>query len=122
MKKIYLLFIVLTASLSSKAQYVTLADPDFAIWLMNLYPGCFSGFEMDTTCFEIMNEESLALHNTDLDFIENLDGIQYFKSLKNLEISGFTVGNPNSSHGQPGIIRVGLDCLQKVRPSCSIIT
>lgn len=97
MKKIYLLFIVLTASLSSKAQYVTLADPDFAIWLMNLYPGCFSGFEMDTTCFEIMNEESLALHNTDLDFIENLDGIQYFKSLKNLEISGFTVGNPNSN-------------------------
>lgn len=96
MKKLITSFLILATSLTSKSQYVTLADPDFRDLLIALYPSCFSSFpslQLDTTCSAIVNAQYLNLDwdgGGALDSIENLDGLQYFKSLNSLDITGFT--------------------------------
>src|SRR5688572_19918989 len=62
----------------SYAQWVTIPDPKFVIYLTNQYPGCMNGNQMDTTCLTIVNEISI---NCSFSNIANLDGIQYFDNL-----------------------------------------
>lgn len=95
MKKIIiLLFTVLLEIVPCRAQYVTLADQDFASWLNQRFQGCFdqSDLRFDTTCSEILNLQELSIDGF-LDDIENLDGLQYFKSLRTLNISGVNTGS-----------------------------
>ncbi len=63
----------------SKAQFVEIPDENFRNALMVGYPNCFndSGL-MDTTCSEIVNEDSLNVSHIP---ITTLQGIQYFKNL-----------------------------------------
>jgi Leucine-rich repeat (LRR) protein len=75
-----LLFIALAAN-KMNAQYVTIADSTFSRWLQLHYPTCMNGNQMDTTCNAIVTETNL---NCSYDSINNLDGIQYFVSLRSL--------------------------------------
>ena len=63
----------------SKAQFVEITDSNFRKALKFKYPTCFneSGM-MDTTCSEIVNEDSLNVSHIP---ITTLEGIQYFKNL-----------------------------------------
>lgn len=85
-KNLLLLFIVVYAALSATAQYVSIPDPYFRSYLMYKYPSCFdSNNMMDTTCSNIQNEKIIDISNYSR--IKQLDGIQYFKSLKELNCS-----------------------------------
>lgn len=79
---LYLLFCVIF-SLTVKAQYVTIVDPDFKVYLNNKYPSCFNGLgQMDTTCTEITTEDSL-----DFTAPRDISGIRYFDNLRYLKMS-----------------------------------
>jgi uncharacterized repeat protein (TIGR01451 family) len=85
MKKIRLLILLhFTLSIfnSATAQYVNIPDVNFRIWLTQLYPGCMSGSQLDTTCTEIINEDSVLVGGLSL---TNLSGIEHFDSLKFLK-------------------------------------
>ncbi|TXI33389.1 MAG: hypothetical protein E6Q58_02795 [Niabella sp.] len=122
MKKIVIALAIICASFSSKSQFVTLADQDFALLLMARYPGCFSGFQLDTTCSEIVNEQFLYLipSTATLDGIENLDGLQYFKSLVTLEIEGTTLAGGN--YNEINFIPLLSNTIRNFRCSSTVIT
>ena len=82
MKKLFsiLLLLVLTSG-QLNAQYVTIPDANFVTWLQNTYPNCMVGNQMDTTCVPIVTETFVAVNSQG---ISDLDGIQYFDSLKYL--------------------------------------
>ncbi len=87
MKKFLPLFLsVVFLATVAEAQYVTIPDSNFSQLLQFIYPTCFnSSGMMDTTCSAIVNETNLSI----IDYqIKNLNGIQYFKSLKHLDIDG----------------------------------
>lgn len=67
----------------AKAQWVTIPDANFVAKLTQLYPSCMNGNQMDTTCFEIINEDSISIASLP---ISNMDGIQYFDNLKYLKL------------------------------------
>lgn len=96
MKKILpvVLLLLLLKILPCKAQFVTLADQDFASWLNQRFQGCFdqSDLRFDTTCSEVLSLQELTIDGF-LDDIENLDGLQYFKSLRTLNITGVNTGS-----------------------------
>ena len=80
MKKILLLsFFIFSFSLS-KAQWVTIPDPQFVNWLQTNYPTCMIGNMMDTTCSGIVNEDSLSIF-WQSGSINNINGIEFFDSL-----------------------------------------
>ncbi len=87
-KPLLLLVCILLLLVSIRAQYVAIPDANFRAFLKSKYPSCFNGAEMmDTTCIEILNEDSLGSNDPGPDKlfnVSNLDGIQYFKSLKYL--------------------------------------
>ena len=123
MKKLLITLAIMCVTLYSKSQFVTLADPDFALYLNVSYPGCFSAsFQLDTTCTQILNEESLFLNSSGpaLDGIENLDGLQYFKSLTTLEIEGttFAGGNYNEINDIPKLSKT----IKNLKCSSTVIT
>ncbi len=90
-KPLLLLACILVFLVSVRAQFVTISDDQARTFLMYKYPSCFNGTEMmDTTCAEILNEDSLIVG-----FVTNGDFVQYFKSLKYLEFS-YGVGNLSS--------------------------
>ncbi len=84
------LLIAIFFIVSAKAQYVNIPDPEFKRFLQNKYPSCLDNNGMlDTTCADILALTSITDAATGgVSFsnysILNLDGIQYFKSLKNL--------------------------------------
>jgi uncharacterized repeat protein (TIGR01451 family) len=78
MKKIFTLLFLLIISISSKAQWVTIPDANFAAKLQQLYPSCMNGNQMDTTCSGIVNATNLAANSSN---ISSLEGLQYFDSL-----------------------------------------
>jgi uncharacterized repeat protein (TIGR01451 family) len=79
MKKTILSFLILFCLqlAPAKAQWVTIPDPSFVIWLQANYPTCMNGNLMDTTCSDIVNSTSLIIADPD---IIDLTGIQYFDS------------------------------------------
>lgn len=77
--KITLLFLLFAMNFASKAQtYVTIPDTNFVYFLINNYPTCMSGFQMDTTCPDIQGEITLDVGNMN---ISNLTGLEYFSNL-----------------------------------------
>src|ERR1700744_4606321 len=100
MKKfIPLLLSFIFFSIAIKAQYVTIPDTVFRHFLQQQYPSCFnSSGMMDTTCNTVLNETKLVIESVPFgDFTigneyglypTNLEGIQYFKSLRSLTLLG----------------------------------
>jgi uncharacterized repeat protein (TIGR01451 family) len=76
-----LAFLGLTIN-TTKAQYVTIPDANFAAWLNLNYPSCMNGNLMDTTCAGIINATNLVFGNSG---IANLSGIEYFINLSYLD-------------------------------------
>jgi uncharacterized repeat protein (TIGR01451 family) len=72
-----------------KAQWVTIPDTNFVNWLnANGYVACMNGNSLDTTCTDVINAWQLDLQNQN---IINLDGVQYFDNLYELDFSGSQV-------------------------------
>lgn len=63
------------------AQFATIPDPNFAVWLQTNHPACMSGNQLDTTCPGILGDTAVFLNNLG---IADLEGIQYFASLRQL--------------------------------------
>src|SRR4051812_22736485 len=87
MKKLQHLLIVMmmTAAITSDAQYVAIPDANFGTRLnTHGYSSCLTGnsgigWNLDTTCSAVTTEDSITCRNAN---ISNLSGIQYFRSLK----------------------------------------
>lgn len=78
-----LLFISVLVSFYGNGQnLITIQDANFAKFLIEKYPSCMNGNQMDITCPEILNEKSLSLNALQ---ISSLDGINYFSNLESLE-------------------------------------
>jgi uncharacterized repeat protein (TIGR01451 family) len=86
-KKSLLVFCATIAAFSAQAQWVSIPDTNFGKWLntngynMCLQGNSISGWQMDTTCNELVSDTTLDCSNI---AISNIDGIQYFDSLKKL--------------------------------------
>src|SRR4051812_11379320 len=80
MKKFLLLLILfIFIAQISKAQYVTIPDSAFRVYLKTKYPSCFNGSNMmDTTCTSVLSAGTINVANKN---ISSLEGIQYFKGL-----------------------------------------
>ncbi len=83
MKNVKLLLIMLSLSLTSIGQNVTINDTAFVTFLQTNYPSCMSGNLMDTTCSDIINENALSIYTRE---ILDLNGVQYFDSLKDFQV------------------------------------
>jgi hypothetical protein len=81
MKNIFIVLLYITIFTNINAQWVTIPDSNFVIFLHQNYPQCMSGNEMDTTCTAIILEDSL---NCSSKFIQDISGIEYFKNLETL--------------------------------------
>ena len=76
---IAILLIALFNSQNSKAQFITIPDPNFVNWLSNQgYGSCINGLNIDTTCVDIGLITSIHCENA---YISDLEGIQYFYNL-----------------------------------------
>lgn len=86
MKKTLLSFLILFCLQFSpaKAQWVTIPDANFVIWLQTNYPTCMNGNLMDTTCSDIIYDNYVNLYNLN---ISDLSGIEYFNNLIDLDCS-----------------------------------
>lgn len=82
-----LLFVAIPAI---RAQYVTIPNPGFVYWLTTHYPGCMSGNDLDTTCADIVNEDTVILTNPQI--TGSTYGIQFFDNLVYLDITGCAPG------------------------------
>ncbi|MBK8847989.1 MAG: leucine-rich repeat domain-containing protein [Bacteroidetes bacterium] len=83
----FALFILLLCCTTQKtqAQYVTIPDTNFVVWLNNNgYAGCMNGNMMDTTCGAVVNATNVIFSNKN---ISDLTGIQYFDNLTYLYCS-----------------------------------
>ncbi len=86
MKKITLIFALMIAGIDIHSQSsVTIPDVHFVNWLTVNIPSAMTGNQMDTTNSTVI---SLTTMNVSFDTICNLEGIRFFKSLKNLNCSG----------------------------------
>jgi uncharacterized repeat protein (TIGR01451 family) len=81
---------VLSTAFSINAQFVTIPDSNFVTFLQNNYPSCMSGNQMDTTCADIVNELYVYCSNKG---IVDLDGIQYFDNLEQLNANDNDLAN-----------------------------
>lgn len=85
MKRILTLIALFTCLATINAQnYITINDTSFASWLNINIPNAMSGNQMDTTHSDVIFRRQVIIQNK---HIANLDGIQYFKSLKKLDCS-----------------------------------
>jgi len=92
MKKfIFLILLFFGVSKNVEAQYVTIPNPNFVIFLQTNYPTCMNGNQMDTTCIEIITEDTLIISYPTDPLISNLVGIQYFDGLISLQCSNNTI-------------------------------
>ncbi len=93
MKKHYLATFFLLVCIAAKAQYVTIPDNDFRNFLQTKYPSCFNiAGQMNSSCPAIVQEDTLVLNISTFNYV-NLDGIQYFISLKYLDCSGTQIAS-----------------------------
>lgn len=80
-----LLFTFLSISFLSNGQFAPIPDPNFRAFLVSQFPTCFnSSQQLDTTCNDIINTTSLNVSGM---AIMNVEGIQYFDNLINLDVS-----------------------------------
>ncbi|SFC66555.1 conserved repeat domain-containing protein/Por secretion system C-terminal sorting domain-containing protein [Flexibacter flexilis DSM 6793] len=88
MKKLFFSLLFFWAALctqSASAQYVTIPDANFRAQLMSIYSSCFnSSGQLDTLCAQ--NSTNYQI-NVSYSNIANLEGIKYFKNVKNLYCS-----------------------------------
>lgn len=82
--KIFLVFFICATAHVAKAQWVTIPDSNFVNFLTDNYPSCMNGNLMDTTCSAVVNATTV---NCNTKNIYDLEGIQYFDSLKSLNCS-----------------------------------
>jgi uncharacterized repeat protein (TIGR01451 family) len=83
MKKLILIFLVLVLKFApAKAQWVTIPDPEFVSYLTANYPSCMNGNQMDTTCSQIINEDTLDFS---YDSPNDLTGVEHFINLISLK-------------------------------------
>jgi hypothetical protein len=81
-KRILLAVLMCFFSHFSKAQYITIPDPNFVSWLKsNGYLSCFIGNQLDTTCNAVLTAKSIRCYGAN---ISDLTGIIYFDSLDSL--------------------------------------
>jgi len=96
----------------SNAQYVDLPDSNFRDFLRIKYPACFNAAgQMDTTCSEIVNEDSLTLGSspfTNYSSIKDVSGLRYFKNLRYFKTGVYGSGVTNLGE-LPGSL-LYLDC------------
>lgn len=74
----YFLTILFLHQFTLNAQWVTIPDTNFVNKLTQIIPNCMNGNQMDTTCTQVVNMQSLDVHNLG---IYDLTGVQYFDSL-----------------------------------------
>lgn len=84
MKALFTLLTLLLCLTSVKAQFVTIQDTSFASWLQNNIPNAMNGNQMDTTHIDVTSRKQIIIQNQ---HVANLDGVQYFDSLKTLNCS-----------------------------------
>jgi uncharacterized repeat protein (TIGR01451 family) len=84
MKALFTLFTLLICLTNLKAQFVTIQDTSFASWLQINIPNAMNGNQMDTTHIDVTSRRQIIVQNKR---IINLDGIQYFDSLRTLNCS-----------------------------------
>jgi uncharacterized repeat protein (TIGR01451 family) len=65
-----------------KAQWVTIPDANFVNWLTQQYPTCMNANQLDTTCLQILNEDTVIVTNLNL---TSIYGIEFFDNLKYLK-------------------------------------
>lgn len=82
--RLLVLFSVLTF-FTAKAQYVTIPDASFALWLRTNYAQCMNVNQLDTTCPAIRSVKYLTFYNNGYN---NFIGLQYFDSLVSLTCNG----------------------------------
>jgi uncharacterized repeat protein (TIGR01451 family) len=92
-KKSFTLIAFLLCLTSLKAQFVTIPDANFVAWLQTNVPSAMNGNQMDTTNLAVTTRTIVDVYYK---WISNLDGIQYFKSLKKLECSTNNITNLNN--------------------------
>lgn len=81
MKKILFLILITFASLIGKAQYVTIPDSNFRMFLKDLVPSAMFGDDLFIYSSALPQISKIDCSNLE---IKNLEGIQYFDSLKEL--------------------------------------
>jgi hypothetical protein len=119
--KRFLTVLFLISSISVKAQFVTIPDPNFVTYLTTMFPSCMSGNQMDTTCGPITWQNTVnvaGLGITDMTGIQYFDGLLYFdcsnNSLTGLPILPASVISINCSYNSisglpalpPGLINL----------------
>ena len=90
MKKLFTLFALTLCLTNIKAQFVTIPDANFVTWLQANVPSAMSGNQMDTTSLAVTTRTFVNIYNN---IIQNLDGLQYFDSLKKLDCSNTAVND-----------------------------
>ena len=84
-KLLLLLFTLCLHFIPTKAQYVTIPDANFVAWLTQNFPSCMLGNTMDTTCNEIITEDSVIVTGLS---ISGITGVEYFDNLSYLKCNG----------------------------------
>jgi len=99
----FLIILLLIFSRSANAQFVTIPDSNFVLWLnANGYATCMSGNLMDTTCTIITQANTLSKYpDSAWTEVTNLDGIQYFDSIT---ILYWTNGSINTIPAFPALL------------------
>jgi len=104
MKRLKLLFFAsaffVFNSTSSSAQYVTILDPKFRLFLEQQYPTCMSGGMLDITCTGVITETSLNLSQKG---IKDITGVEYFVGLQSLTCQGWA-DPPGPMAGLRGVL------------------
>lgn len=86
MKHIFtLLFIIICLNASKAQTYVTISDTTFVTWLNSRIPSAMNGNQMDITSPVVITRTNVTIGDT-LWGCTTMDGIQYFTSLKVLNI------------------------------------
>lgn len=90
MKKIFTLLAFSFCLTSINAQYVTISDANFVIWLQTNVPSAMNGSQMDTTSLAVTTRTVIELEPTQANpsplIFSNLSGLKYFKNLIRLTI------------------------------------
>ena len=78
-----LVFIAVLVSFYGNAQnFITISDRNFSAFLVEKFPNCMIGNQLDASCPSIINEETLSLNGLQ---ISSLEGLEAFVNLKTLE-------------------------------------
>jgi uncharacterized repeat protein (TIGR01451 family) len=81
MKQLTFIFLLIVCIQTTKAQFVTIPDANLLTWLQANVPSAITGNQMDTTSLAVTTRTSVVVQTLG---ISDLNGIQYFDSLKQL--------------------------------------